>query len=176
MEKMSRRIDLLTRLEEPRDYAAVYAVNAAAFETPAEAHLVDALRKEADPLISLVAEQNGEIVGHILFSPVTLSGNPNLMIMGLAPMAVRPEQQGKGIGSDLVRTGLVKCKDRGYGAVVVLGHTWYYPRFGFVPAVNYGINSEYDVPAEVFMVLELKPGYLHGAGGTIQFHPAFKDV
>ncbi len=176
MEKMRRRRDLLIRLEEPRDYPAVYAVNSAAFETPAEANLVDALRKEADAFISLVAEENGEIVGHIMFSPVTILGNANLKLMGLAPMAVTLEHQGKGIGSDLVRAGLEKCKDCGYGAVVVLGHTWFYPRFGFVPSLNFGINSEYDVPPEVFMVLVLEPDYLRGACGTIQYHPAFMDV
>ena len=167
---------MLIRPEEPEDYSAVHTVNAAAFETPAEANLVEALRKQASPVISLVAEEQGEIVGHILFSPVTLTGNAELKIMGLAPMAVLPRCQGRGIGTALVKAGLAACKEHGYGAVVVLGHTWFYPRFGFVASVHFGIRCEYDAPEEAFMVMELKPGYLEGAGGTIKFHPAFNEI
>ena len=164
------------REEEPEDVSAVYAVNVSAFDTHAEADLVDILRREAHPIISLVAEENGAIIGHIMFSPVSLSGHLELRIMGLGPMAVIPGRQGEGIGSALVKAGLEKCKELGYGAVIVLGHTRYYPRFGFVPSVNYGISSEYDVPPEVFMVLELHPGYLQDAPGIIQYHAAFNGV
>lgn len=167
---------MLIRTEEPKDRAAVHAVNVSAFETPAEADLVDVLRKEAHPIVSLVAEQDGAIVGHIMFSPVTLSGHADLKIMGLAPMAVAPEQQNKGIGSALVRAGLERCKGLGFGAAVVLGHTWFYPRFGFVPSVRYGIGCEYEVPQDVFMVMELQPGYLREATGIIKFHAAFNGV
>jgi putative acetyltransferase len=125
------------RAETDADHAAIHAVNAAAFPTAAEADLVDALRQQARPLISLVAEQDGVIVGHILFSPVTLDSQPDLRIMGLAPMAVAPEHQRSGIGSALVRAGLEQCRQLGYQAVVVLGHPEYYPRFGFVPSVRF---------------------------------------
>jgi len=111
-----------------------------------------------------------------MFSPVTLSGHADLKIMGLAPMAVAPEQQNKGIGSALVRAGLERCKGLGFGAAVVLGHTWFYPRFGFVPSVRYGIGCEYEVPQDVFMVMELQPGYLREATGIIKFHAAFNGV
>lgn len=164
------------REEEPKDYPAVYAVNASAFETPAEANLVDILRREAYPSVSLVAEENGAIIGHILFSPVSLSGHLELRIMGLGPMAVILAHQCKGAGSALVKVGLEKCKELGYGAVIVLGHPGYYPRFGFVPSVNYGIRCEYDVPPEVFMVIELQPGYLQDAPGIIHYHAAFNCV
>jgi len=164
------------REEEAKDYSAVYAVNVSAFETHAEADLVDTLRREAYPIVSLVAEENGAIIGHIMFSPVSLSGHLELKIMGLGPMAVIPGHQGRGIGSALVKVGVEKCKNLGYGAVIVLGHPGYYPRFGFVPCVNYGISSEYDVPTEVFMVLELQPGYLQDAPGIIQYHVAFTGV
>lgn len=167
---------MLIRPEEPRDYPSVYTINVSAFETDAEARLVEALRKEAHPLISLVAEEMGAIVGHILFSPVTLSGYPELKITGLGPMAVALEKQHRGIGSALVRAGLEKCQASGYGAVVVLGHTWFYPRFGFLPSIRYGIKCEYDVPKDVFMVLEIIPGYLRGAVGTLRYHPAFTHV
>src|SRR4029079_10304974 len=164
------------RAEEQRDWAAVHAVNVSAFETPAEANLVDALRDQAQPLVSLIAEDNGAIVGHIMFSPVSLSGHPALRIMGLAPMAVVPEHQRKGIGSSLVRAGLEQCRQLGFGAVVVLGHPTYYPRFGFVPSTRFGMGCEYDVPEEVFMVAELDAGVLRGASGKVKYHPAFSTL
>jgi len=167
---------MLIRAEEQRDCAAVHAVNISAFETPTEADLVDALREQAQPLVSLIAEDNGVIVGHIMFSPVSLPGHLELRIMGLAPMAVAPEHQGKGIGSALVRAGLEECKQLGFGAVVVLGHPAYYPRFGFSSSARYGIGCEYDVPEGVFMVAELEPGCLDGASGKVKYHAAFGDV
>jgi putative acetyltransferase len=151
-------------------------VNLAAFETAAEANLVDALRQQARPLISLVAQDGVEIVGHIMFSPVSLASHAKLNLMGLAPMAVMPAHQRKGVGSALVRAGLERCRELGVGAVVVLGHPGYYPRFGFQPSVRFGIASEYDAPPEAFMVLELQPGYLSGVSGTVKFHAAFQDV
>lgn len=167
---------MLVRNEEEKDLVAVHAVNASAFESPAEANLVDALRKQAYPVVSLVAEDNKTIVGHIMFSPVSLSGHPGLKIMGLAPMAVTPAHQNKGIGSALVRAGLERCKALGFGAIVVLGHSEYYPRFGFSPSTRFGIGCEYEAPEEAFMVVELQPGYLRGKSGTIKYHAAFKNV
>jgi putative acetyltransferase len=167
---------VIIRTEEPKDYPAVYVVNSSAFETPAEANLVDILRKEAHPYVSLVADVDGEVVGHILFSPVTLSDHADLKLMGLGPLAVDPEKQGKGIGSALVHSGLERCKDLGARAVVVLGHRSYYSRFGFSPSVRYGIGCEYDAPPEAFMVIELVPGYLTDATGIIYYHTAFDGV
>ena len=167
---------MLIRSEDPKDVASLHAVNCAAFETQAEANLVDILRKETSPIVSLVAEVEGVVVGHIMFSPVSLSGYTELKIMGLGPMAVMPEHQRKGIGSALIKAGLEKCRDLGYGAVIVLGHPEYYPRFGFRPSIVYDISSEYQVPEEVFMVIELQPGYLDGASGAIKYHPAFNNV
>lgn len=169
---------MLIRTEEKKDWASVYEVNASAFETPVEADLVNTLREHAQPVVSLVAEDedDGAIVGHIMFSPVSLPGYPELRIMGLAPMAVAPERQGKGIGSALVRAGLEQCKQLGFGAVVVLGHPEYYPRFGFMPFTRFGIVCEYEVPEEAFMLLELHPGYLRGASGKVKYHAAFKNV
>ena len=164
------------RRETEADRAAVRAVNEAAFETPAEADLVEALRGKDMPLVSLVAEVDGRVVGHILFSPVSLTEHAHLNFMGLAPMAVVPDYQRKGIGSALVRQGLAHCKDLGCCAVVVVGHPEYYPRFGFAPAGRYGLRCEYDVPAEVFMVAELEAGALSGASGLVRYDDAFAGV
>jgi putative acetyltransferase len=163
-------------METESDHAAVRAVNEAAFESPAEADLVDALRQQARPVISLVAESGGEIVGHIMFSPISLDDDDEMVIMGLAPMAVSPANQREGIGSALVREGLARCRQIGSGAVVVLGHPQYYPRFGFVPASEFGIDSEYDVPDEVFMALEIQPGALDNIGGIARYHEAFGTI
>ena len=164
------------RAERPADAAAIDAVNRAAFGQPAEATLVADLRDRASPLVSLVADAGSEIVGHVLFSPVTLTNHADVKIMGLAPMAVWPVMQRRGIGSTLVRAGLDACTRLGCDAVVVLGHAQYYPRFGFRPASAFGLRCEYDVPDEVFMALELAPGRLAGKSGTIRYHPAFAGL
>lgn len=160
------------RSEEARDEPRVHAVDVAAFGRSEEATLVRALRAQVRDAISLVAEEE-EVVGHILFTPVTLSGNPGLRIMGLAPMAVLPAHQRKGVGSALVRAGVDRCRAAGFDAIVVLGHPGYYPRFGFVPASRFGVDCEYDVIDDVFMMLALRPGALAGASGTIRYHAAF---
>jgi putative acetyltransferase len=167
---------MLIRAENENDRDAVFAVNLSAFETPSEATLVDGLREHAQPVLSLVAEENGNVVGHIMFSPVFLSGNPDLKVMGLAPMAVAPEHQRKGIGSALVRAGLEQCRQLGFVAVVVLGHPEYYPRFGFSPSSRFGIDSDYEVPEEVFMAVELEPEALSGKTGRVKYHHAFSKV
>ena len=166
----------MIRPEAQTDRAAVRAVNMEAFERAAEADLVDALCERAQPVVSLVAEHDGRIVGHIMFSPVTLVGEPELKIMGLAPMAVASARQRKGIGSALVRAGLEQCARLDFGAIVVLGHPTYYPRFGFVPAIRWKIRCEYEAPPEAFMAIELQAGYLGGKAGTIRYHPAFADI
>ena len=161
------------RFEQINDIEQINNVHLIAFETDTEANIVDALRNAGVVLISLVAEKNGEIIGHILFSPVTLDGDTK--IMGLAPMAVLPNWQGKGVGAKLINEGMKACEKAGYEAVVVLGHPDYYPRFGFEPSVNFKINSEYDVPPEVFMVKELKKGALKDKTGTVKYHQIFNE-
>ena len=167
---------MLIRPEEEKDWATVHTLNASAFESPAEANLVDALRQQASLVVSLVAEENHTIAGHIMFSPVSLIGHPDLRIMGLAPMAVAKAHQGKGFGFALVRAGLEQCRQLGFGAAVVLGHIGYYPRFGFVPSTRFGIGCEYEMPEEAFMVIELLPGYLQGKSGTVRYPAAFAGL
>lgn len=164
------------RHEQPVDNGAIYAVNVAAFGREGEAKVVEILREQADPVISLVADEDGVVVGHVLFSPVTITGHEDAKVMGLGPVAVFPERQRTGIGTQLIRAGLAKCRELGYGAVVVLGHPSYYPRFGFVPASRFGLKCEFDVPDEVFMAMELDPGYLAGRSGVVTYHEAFRSL
>lgn len=154
----------------------MHAVNVATFGRSAEADLVDSLRQTTRSLISLVAEVDGALVGHILFSSVSLAGQSERGIMGLGPMAVLPEYQRQGLGSALIREGLRRCAAFDAEAVVVVGHPEYYPRFGFVPASHYALTCEYDVPDDAFMVVELQHGCLQGASGTIRYAEAFKRV
>jgi putative acetyltransferase len=124
-----------------------------------------------------VAVENGQVIAHIFFSPVTVEGDGRVVAaLGLAPMAVLPDYQKRGVGSELVREGLKECQRIGYKIVVVLGHPEYYPRFGFVPARDKGLRSEYLVPDEVFMVAELEAGALDGVLGLVKYHPEFGAV
>lgn len=167
---------MILRDETRADQDAIARLTEAAFASPTEARLIDALRAQAEPFVSIVAERDGEIVGHIAFSPVCLDTDPGLILMGLGPMAVRPGLQRRGIGSALVREGLERCRALAARAVVVLGHPGYYPRFGFEPARAFGVDCEYDVPEEVFMLLELVPGSLRGKSGVVRYHAAFAAV
>lgn len=166
------------RVETPEDYSAVRQVNEEAFGRRGEAKLVDALRKNAQPYVSLVAEAGSRIVGHIFFSPVVIESEVHApaAALGLAPMAVLPEFQNQGVGSDLVRRGLEECRKLGHEVVVVLGHPEYYPRFGFIPASQKGLSCEYPVPDEAFMALELRAGALSGHKGLVRYNPEFSKV
>lgn len=168
--------DLRIRAETATDISHIHRVNEAAFGSPAEATLVDALRQQAADVISLVAEDRGEIVGHIMFSPVRVEGAERIRSMALAPMAVTPDRQRVGIGSQLVQAGLAECSRRGVEAVFVVGHPLYYPRFGFARASAVGFACEFDVDDAAFMVVELVPKALNGMTGTVYFHEAFKAV
>lgn len=168
---------IIVRAETAEDREAVRRVNELAFGRPEEADLVDALRAAARPYVSLVAVLDGQVVGHIFFSPVTIeSEGVSWTAMGLAPMAVLPELQKQGIGGRLVREGLKECQRIGHAVVVVLGHPRYYPRFGFTTARLKGLGCEYDVPDEVFMVAELEPQALNGRKGLVKYRPEFAEV
>lgn len=163
------------RAEKPEDIEAVRQVNIGAFDRENEANLVDRLRGIA-PTFSFVAVQSDRIVGHLFFSPVAVAGKcpSNLSILGLAPVAVLPDYQRQGIGSLLIREGLKECARSGFEAVVVLGHPDFYPRFGFISASRKNLRCEYDVPDEVFMVLELESGALQDCTGTVKYRSEFR--
>ena len=165
------------RAEQIRDIDIIREINDLAFKSDAEGKLIDRLRGENIDLISLVAEENDKVLGHILFSPASiLDKGKSIEIMGLAPMAVLPTHQRKGIGSALIKEGLNRCIKIGYGAIIVLGHPEYYPKFGFVPSTKYNISCEYNVPEEVFMILELRKDFLKGISGIAKYHPVFNEM
>jgi putative acetyltransferase len=164
------------RNETATDYAAIREVNEQAFGGTAEAQLVDLLRATKKAVVSLVALNQGHVVGHILFSPVTVTQTAeSFRGVGLAPMSVLPEFQNHGIGTRLVREGLEACRQKGYDAAVVLGHTKYYPRFGFSRAKDCGLDNEYN-ELDSFMVLELKEGVLQTIGGLVKYAPEFNEA
>jgi putative acetyltransferase len=178
MEDRSRQT-LLVRAEREEDYSAIEALNRVAFEGDSEARLVAKLRQTDDfiPDLSLVAVQYELIVGHILFSPITIEAESSVVpALALAPMAVLPRFQNKGIGSALVRAGLEACRRLQHKIVVVVGHPEYYPRFGFVPARAHGIEAPFPVPDEAFMLLALTPSALEGVSGVVKYPPPFEDV
>lgn len=180
-------MNLVIRPETPADSPSVAEVNTLAFGRPNEARLVERVRASEHylPGLSLVAEAEGRVVGHILFSYVGLEGPTPCRVLALAPMAVHPDWQGQGVGSALVEAGLEKCISlhesseaagrMGEPLVVVLGHRNFYPRFGFEPSVRYRIEPPFPVDEAVFMVRPL-PGYSPGLRGRIVYPPAFAEV
>lgn len=168
------------RKEKKEDYSKIYKVNELAFEHKNESVLIDNLRKSKSyiPGLSLVADYNGTIIGHILFTKVKILGENSKEYdsISLAPMSVKPSYQNLGIGSALVRAGLKKAAKLGYQSVIVLGHDKYYPRFGFKPASKWNIRCPYKVPDEVFMALELVPGALENVSGLVQYPEEFNEV
>jgi putative acetyltransferase len=163
------------RNETPDDYQTVRSVLTRTMGSEV-ADLVQLLRNRDKAIIALVAELNGVVVGHIMFSPITVPNAPeDFRGLGLAPLAVVEEFQNKGIGSKLSRAGLEACRQRRFDAVVVLGHVNYYPRFGFSRAKDHGLNNEYNAN-DAFMVMELKPGVLHRISGLVKYAPEFREA
>jgi putative acetyltransferase len=164
--------DFHIRAEHLRDRHEVRTVNEAAFQRSDEADLVERLREEGAILLSLVAELDGQIVGHILFSRMSIeTAQGALPAVSLAPMAVRPSHQGRGVGSHLVRRGLAQLRARGERIVIVLGHKDYYPRFGFASEKARYLSSPF--PADAFMALELSDGALADVRGAVRYPAAF---
>lgn len=153
-------------------------VNELAFGQPDEANIADKLRETCQGLLSLVAIVEDQLVGHILFSPVTIESDRGISKgMGLAPMAIIPDYQRRGIGSELVRSGLAMLKDTTCPFVIVLGHPEYYPRFGFERASKYGIRSQWDgVPDDAFMILVLDDSAMYGISGVAKYRNEFDET
>jgi putative acetyltransferase len=164
------------RAEKLEDVEAVRRINVAAFGREGEADLVDQLRGVASTF-SFVALESEQVIGHILFSPVTIEEAHNdSLILGLAPLSVLPDYQRQGIGSSLIQHSLEQCARSGCKAVVVLGSPAYYRRFGFTPAKQKGLRCEYPVPDEAFMVLELQSGALEHCAGTVKYRSEFMQL
>jgi putative acetyltransferase len=159
----------LVRPALPADHAAIRAVETAAFGHPDEADIVEAVRAEGAALVELVAEADGQLVGHILFSRMTVT--PARLIAALGPVAVSPDAQGRGVGAALCRAGIQAVRALGAEAVVVLGHPTYYPRFGFSAEAAHRLASPY-ARRSAFMALELTPGSL-GAPLKVDYPAAF---
>ena len=166
-------IKVIIRPETPKDYSQIARVNDLAFNQPNEGKMIKVLRKNKKfiPQLSLVAEIDSKVVGHILFFPLNIiSGENSYEVLSLAPMAVLPEHQQKGIGKKLVIEGLKKSKEMGYKAVIVLGHPTYYPKFGFERASKWNIKPPIDdVPDEASMAIELEEGFLKDKAGIIEY-------
>jgi len=157
------------RQESPADARAIRAVQETSYPTPAEARLVDALRTAGRLTLSLVAEVDGEVVGHVGFSPVTAGPASGI---GLAPVAVLPAHRRSGVAHRLIREGLAASDRLGIGFVVVLGDPGYYQRFGFRAASEWGLSDEYG-GGEAFQALELRPGTIPTGAGLVRYAPEF---
>ena len=169
---------MVIRGETIADHGAIARVNRAAFSGDAEAQLVHLLRADRLAIASLVAvDDEGDIVGHIFFSPVVIQTDTSeLPVASLAPMAVVPAMQRRGIGSRLVRDGLEACRQAGYGAVIVVGHPRFYPRFGFSHAVVAHLHNPF-AEDDAFMGLELTPGSLASlSDGRVVYPAAFNEL
>jgi len=171
-------MNILIRKEEEKEYKNIYEVNKLAFGQENESKLVEKIRKSNNfiPDLSFVAEINNKIVGHILFSKIKIIGSSIFETLALAPMAVIPEFQRMGIGSELIKKGMEKVKELRFNSIIVLGHKDYYPKFGFKRASKWNIKCSFEVPDEVFMAIELTEGALKGKAGTVKYPDEFIDV
>jgi putative acetyltransferase len=160
------------KTEDAGDRSAIRSIHEAAFGRPDEAGLIDILRAEGAVLASLVAEREGRIVGHLLFSRMWIeTSTGEVSAAALAPVAVEPEHQRRGIGARLIRYGLDLLRAGGERIVIVLGHPQYYSRFGFSPANARPLESPF--PADSYMAMELVPGSLDGIRGKVRYPAAF---
>jgi putative acetyltransferase len=170
-------MNILVRQEKEKDYGGIYEVNKLAFGQENESRLVERIRKGDSfiPELSLVAEVGGRVVGHILFSEIKISGSLIFETLMLAPIAVTPELQRQGIGTELMKRGMKLASELGYDSIIVVGHKEYYPRFGFKKASSWNIKFPFEVPDEAFMAIELVGGALEGKSGTIIYPDEFKE-
>ena len=171
-------MNVTIRKEEEKDYKKVYEVNCLAFQQEDESKLIEKIRKGKNfiPELSLVAEIDDEIIGHILFSKIKIVGDFVFDSLTLAPMAVIPEFQKQGIGSKLIKKGIEKAKELNFDSIIVLGHKEYYPKFGFQKASKWNIKCPFEVPEEAFMAIELTEKAFEGKAGTVRYPDEFMEV
>lgn len=173
-------MELIIRKENKYDALEIYEVNAQAFKQDNEARLVDLLRqgKTFIPELSLVATIDNEIIGYILFTKIKIDtqNHKEVESIALAPLAVIPSLQNKGIGGQLIKAGLDQAKALHFNSVIVLGHKQYYTKFGFEPTSKWNIKSPFDVPEEAFMGIELIPGGLQNISGVVKYPKEFNTV
>lgn len=166
---------IIIRPEQPAFIDSIAAVHRAAFGRDAEADIYLKLRQapDFDPKLSLMALYDGKVVGHIIFSPMTIDDVAGVKAFALGPVGVLPDYQGQQIGSALIYEGLEACRRAKSDAVFLLGHADYYPRFGFVPARAHGFQTTYDVPDENWLMLPLNREVVEGMSGVVHFAPEF---
>lgn len=168
------------RVEKSSDMKEIFEVNKVAFGSESEAKLVELLRSSESfiPQLSLVAVFNEKIIGHILFTKIKIvdDNQKEFESLALAPMAVKPEYQKMGVGSQLIKSGLHEAAKLKFKSVVVLGHENYYPKFGFTPAEKWNIKAPFEVPSNYFMAIELIPDGLKNVSGAVIYPEAFYQV
>jgi len=169
---------MIIRQETKEDINDIRSLNEQAFGQPLEAKIIDKLRNNCDNLLSLVATKNNEIVGHILFSPAEIVGHRGIIRgMGLAPMAVLPEMQRQGIGTQLVKTAIKSLSKMRCPFIIVLGHPEYYPQFGFEKASLYGIKCQWEgIPDDAFMILWLDKSTMSPVSGLAKYRDEFNEA
>ena len=172
-EKGVNSMNLVIRSETAKDVDSIRSVNDLAFEQDAEGKLVDELRGGDFVVLSMVAELDGKVIAHILYSKLLITKNgQSTDALALAPMAVTPRYQRLGIGSQLIRASLDLCREQGHKIVIVLGHPNYYPRFGFSARLARRLQSPYA--GDSFMALELVEGSLRGVTGQVKYAAPFE--
>lgn len=170
---------IVIRPEKPEDIADISSVTRLAFESEEEVDLIAAIRNSEFfiPELSLVAKDNRKTIGHILFSPIKIiTETGEVPALSLAPMAVLPEYQRQGVGSQLLKEGLKVAVRLGHTIIVVIGHPGYYPRFGFRQAREYGLEIPFEVPDDAFLALELESGALDAGSGVVEYSPPFREL
>jgi putative acetyltransferase len=169
-------MEIEIRPESPDDYTGIRLVCDLAFGRPNEGEMVTALRHNPRFIkeLSLVAQAGGTVVGHILFFPIDIvTPDGPVPSLSLAPLAVYPEYQNMGIGGKLIEAGIGAARSKGFASIILVGHPGYYPRFGFEPAVRWGIRPLFDAPREAFMALALSEGGLEGISGVVAYPPEY---
>jgi putative acetyltransferase len=165
-------MNISIRPEQPADIDDVYELNKMVFEQENEARLVDHVRQGPNfiPELSLAAFSDDVLIGYILFSQITITnGDYRHQSLALTSMVVHPDYQKRGVGAKMITFGLQKATELGYTDVLVFGHEYYFPKFGFLPAARWNIRPPFDVPTEVFMALELIPNALSNVSGIVEF-------